>query len=222
MTELASGRSDAPKAMDMFGLGPTLVAIAFLFGLLFRGGFTAESVGTTAGGAVSGFILALPLYAMLRFGTARGRAWAGVRRLNIMCLLTCAMWLALGGLKVAQWSATRHTAPAARTGALAPVSEHREMQSVSQSAEVGERASSAPSPSEAHALQELARLHPDWQQVDADPAFKAFVSALPPDRRAALAEASARYDPVVVASEIAAFKQQRNKQARQGAATPTR
>lgn len=53
----------------------------------------------------------------------------------------------------------------------------------------------------------LSREHPDWKQIDADPAWSAFVQTLPQDRQAALVQASQSYDSSVISREMTAFKQ---------------
>ena len=223
MAEFSSDERTVPRAMDMPSLGPTLLAVAILFGLLFGGGFSAESVGYAIGKAASSFILALPIYALVRFGTARGRAMSATRRLNVLCLLICAVWLAVSAIMFAQWSARRQTvAPAQPVVAGAEPLQQRDRPAVRPPAKSTQPEYLARTPAEEDALRELARLHPDWEQVDADPAFKVFVESLPPNRRAALAVASENYNHVVVASEIAAFKQERRQQTGRGAAPPTR
>lgn len=66
-------------------------------------------------------------------------------------------------------------------------------------------------------MKQLARQHPDWQQIDADPAFAAFMAALPADRQQALGKASADYDSAVVGAEMAAFKADRTAKAAKAA-----
>ena len=63
----------------------------------------------------------------------------------------------------------------------------------------------------------LARDHRDWQQIDNDPRFHAFIGLLPDDRRQALAKASNEYDSSVISQEMTAFKQSLQKPT-QGAA----
>ncbi len=223
MAEVSSTDSAAPRAMDMPSLGPTVLAVVILFGLLFGGGFSAESVGYAVGKAASAFILALPIYALVRFGTARGRVMSATRRLNVFCLLICAVWLAVSAIMIAQWSARRQTvAPAQPLVAGAAPLQQRDRPAVGPPAKSTQPENLARTPAEEDALRELARLHPDWEQVDADPAFAAFIGSLPPDRRAALVAASQNYNHLVVASEIAAFKQERMHPTGRSAAPPTR
>lgn len=61
-------------------------------------------------------------------------------------------------------------------------------------------------------LRLLAKDHPDWQQVDKDPAFKAWVIAQPDEFRQALAQASQSYDSSVVSNAMTMFKQSRKAQ----------
>lgn len=55
----------------------------------------------------------------------------------------------------------------------------------------------------------LSREHPDWQEVDKSPEWAAHLAALPAERQQALADASARWDSAVIASEMSAFKKAR-------------
>ena len=59
----------------------------------------------------------------------------------------------------------------------------------------------------------LARDHRDWQQIDGDPRFHAFIGLLPDDRRQALRQASNDYDSSVISREMTAFKQSLQKPA---------
>ena len=52
----------------------------------------------------------------------------------------------------------------------------------------------------------LSQVHPDWQQIDKDPRFRAYISTLPEDRRQALVQASNEWDSTVIAVEMTAFK----------------
>ena len=58
-------------------------------------------------------------------------------------------------------------------------------------------------------LRLLAQAHPDWQQVDADPAFGAWVAAQPDEFKQRLAQASQNYDSSVVSDAMTRFKQSR-------------
>lgn len=62
-------------------------------------------------------------------------------------------------------------------------------------------------------LRLLSKQHPDFKEVDADPAFAAWVQAQPEKFRTGLAQASASYDSEAVASAITAFKQSRKSAA---------
>ena len=57
----------------------------------------------------------------------------------------------------------------------------------------------------------LARDHRNWQQIDNDPRFHAFIALLPDDRRQALVKASNEYDSSVVSREMTAFEQSLQK-----------
>ena len=58
-------------------------------------------------------------------------------------------------------------------------------------------------------LRMLAKDHPDWQQVDQDPAFKAWVAAQPDEFKQTLVQASQSYDSEVVSDAMTKFKQSR-------------
>lgn len=62
-------------------------------------------------------------------------------------------------------------------------------------------------------LRLLAKDHPDWQQVDKDPAFAQWVSAQPDDFKQNLAQASQAYDSSVVSDAMTKFKQSRRNAA---------
>lgn len=55
-------------------------------------------------------------------------------------------------------------------------------------------------------LRLLAKDHPDFQQIDADPAFAAWVNAQPDEFKASLAKASADYDSATVSDAMTRFK----------------
>lgn len=52
----------------------------------------------------------------------------------------------------------------------------------------------------------LNEAHPDWQQIDADPAFSAWTATLPEDERTKLAKASEGYQARVIADFMTRFK----------------
>ena len=58
-------------------------------------------------------------------------------------------------------------------------------------------------------LRMLAKDHPDWQQVDQDAAFKAWVAAQPDEFKQTLVQASQSYDSEVVSDAMTKFKQSR-------------
>ena len=58
-------------------------------------------------------------------------------------------------------------------------------------------------------LRMLAKDHPDFKQIDADPAFAAWVQAQPEAFKQTLAQASAAYDSEVVSDAMTKFKQSR-------------
>ena len=58
-------------------------------------------------------------------------------------------------------------------------------------------------------LRMLAKDHPDFKQIDADPAFAAWVQAQPAEFKQGLAKASAEYDSEVVSDAMTKFKQSR-------------
>lgn len=58
-------------------------------------------------------------------------------------------------------------------------------------------------------LRMLAKDHPDWQQVDQDPAFKVWVALQPDEFKQALVQASQSYDSEVVSDAMTKFKQSR-------------
>lgn len=58
-------------------------------------------------------------------------------------------------------------------------------------------------------LRLLAKDHPDYQQIDADPAFGAWVAAQPDEFKQKLAQASQAYDSAVVSDAMTRFKQSR-------------
>ena len=58
-------------------------------------------------------------------------------------------------------------------------------------------------------LRLLAKDHPDWQTIDADPFFAQWVAAQPDEFKQALAEASQSYDSEVVSDAMTKFKQSR-------------
>jgi hypothetical protein len=73
-------------------------------------------------------------------------------------------------------------------------------------------------------LRMLAKDHPDFKQIDADPSFAAWVQAQPDEFKQTLAKASAEYDSEVVSNAMTKFKQSRAKPSPAAAnpATPTR
>lgn len=58
-------------------------------------------------------------------------------------------------------------------------------------------------------LRLLAKDHPDWKQIDGDPAFAAWVAAQPDEFKQTLAQASQGYDSAVVSDAMTKFKQSR-------------
>ena len=58
-------------------------------------------------------------------------------------------------------------------------------------------------------LRFLAKDHPDWKQIDADPAFAQWVAAQPDEFKQTLAQASQSYDSSVVSDAMTKFKQSR-------------
>lgn len=58
-------------------------------------------------------------------------------------------------------------------------------------------------------LRLLAKDHPDWKQIDADPAFAQWVAAQPDEFKQTLAQASQSYDSEVVSDAMTKFKQSR-------------
>lgn len=58
-------------------------------------------------------------------------------------------------------------------------------------------------------LRFLAKDHPDWKQIDADPAFAQWVAAQPDEFKQNLAQASQSYDSSVVSDAMTKFKQSR-------------
>ena len=58
-------------------------------------------------------------------------------------------------------------------------------------------------------LRLLAKDHPDWKQIDADPAFAAWVATQPDEFKQGLAQASQAYDSAVVSEAMTKFKQAR-------------
>jgi hypothetical protein len=69
-------------------------------------------------------------------------------------------------------------------------------------------------------LRLLSKDHPDWQQVDKDPAFGAWVAAQPDEFKQALAQASQSYDSEVVSNAMSMFKQSRKAAPAPPAADP--
>ena len=58
-------------------------------------------------------------------------------------------------------------------------------------------------------LRLLAKDHPDWKQIDADPAFAAWVAAQPDEFKQGLVKASTEFDSSVVGDAMSKFKQSR-------------
>ena len=58
-------------------------------------------------------------------------------------------------------------------------------------------------------LRLLAKDHPDWKQIDADPAFAQWVAVQPDEFKQTLAQASQSYDSSVVSNAMTMFKQSR-------------
>ena len=58
-------------------------------------------------------------------------------------------------------------------------------------------------------LRLLSKDHPDWKQIDADPAFAQWVAAQPDEFKQTLAHASQSYDSAVVSNAMTMFKQSR-------------
>ena len=69
-------------------------------------------------------------------------------------------------------------------------------------------------------LRLLAKDHPDWKQVDADPAFAAWVTAQSDEFKQTLAQASQSYDSSVVSDAMSKFKQSRKAAPATPAADP--
>lgn len=69
-------------------------------------------------------------------------------------------------------------------------------------------------------LRLLAKDHPDWKQVDADPAFAQWVAAQPDEFKQTLAQASQAYDSSVVSDAMSKFKQSRKAAPANPAADP--
>jgi len=69
-------------------------------------------------------------------------------------------------------------------------------------------------------LRLLAKDHPDWKQVDADPAFAQWVAAQPDEFKQTLAQASQSYDSAVVSNAMTMFKQSRKAAPATPAADP--
>ena len=69
-------------------------------------------------------------------------------------------------------------------------------------------------------LRLLAKDHPDWKQIDADPAFAAWVAAQPDEFKQTLAQASQGYDSAVVSDAMSKFKQSRKAAPATPAADP--
>jgi len=80
------------SAVDMVGLGPTTLLVFFGFSAAFNGA-DAGGLGFAAGRLAESLLLALPLYAVVRYGSARGRALSTVRCLNLLCLMAAGAWL---------------------------------------------------------------------------------------------------------------------------------
>lgn len=58
-------------------------------------------------------------------------------------------------------------------------------------------------------LRLLSKDHPDWKQIDADPAFAQWVAAQPDEFKQTLTQASQSYDSSVVSNAMSMFKQSR-------------
>ena len=58
-------------------------------------------------------------------------------------------------------------------------------------------------------LRLLSKDHPDWKQIDADPAFAQWVASQPDEFKQTLAQASQSYDSEVVSDAMSKFKQSR-------------
>ena len=69
-------------------------------------------------------------------------------------------------------------------------------------------------------LRLLAQAHPDWKQIDADPAFAAWVAGQPDEFKQGLVKASAEFDSSVVGDAMTKFKQSRSKPAATQALDP--
>lgn len=69
-------------------------------------------------------------------------------------------------------------------------------------------------------LRLLAKDHPDWKQIDADPAFAQWVAAQPDEFKQTLAQASQSYDSAVVSNAMTMFKQSRKAAPATPAADP--
>lgn len=66
----------------------------------------------------------------------------------------------------------------------------------------------------------LSQAHPDWKQIDADPAFAAWVAGQPEEFKQGLVKASAEFDSAVVGAAMTQFKQSRSKPAATQAPDP--
>lgn len=69
-------------------------------------------------------------------------------------------------------------------------------------------------------LRLLSKDHPDWKQIDADPAFAQWVAAQPDEFKQTLAQASQSYDSAVVSNAMTMFKQSRKAAPATPAADP--
>lgn len=69
-------------------------------------------------------------------------------------------------------------------------------------------------------LRLLAQAHPDWKQIDADPAFAAWVAAQPDEFKQGLVKASTEFDSAVVSDAMSKFKQSRKAAPATPAADP--
>jgi hypothetical protein len=69
-------------------------------------------------------------------------------------------------------------------------------------------------------LRLLSKDHPDWKQIDADPAFAQWVAAQPDEFKQNLTQASQSYDSSVVSDAMSKFKQSRKAAPANPAADP--
>lgn len=79
--------------MDMPSFGPLVVAALVGLSLVFSGGHLEYAFGKALGRLAISVGLALPVYLIVRYGTARGRKMPPARQLNALCLATAGVWV---------------------------------------------------------------------------------------------------------------------------------